>query len=104
MAAGFSRFLGVRMSVRAKFRCTEIQRVARAVPDGQGGWTNGEAQAITLQPVYGQGDPNHENTKFYEATPSGHIQLAMVNLAAAQAFELNREFYVDFTPAPPTVA
>lgn len=92
------------MTVRAKFRCTCIERVARAVPDEQGGWTNSEVQAITLEPVYGHGDPAHENTSFFNATPSGHIKMAMVNLSAAKAFELNGEFYVDFTPAPPTLA
>ncbi len=47
----------------------------------------------------GNGDPNHENTKFWQASPSGQIQIGCANLAAAEAFELGREYYVDFTPA-----
>ena len=40
-----------------------------------------------------------ENKEFWEATPSGKIELGVINLAAALPFDLNREFYVDFTPA-----
>ncbi len=87
------------MTVRAKFRCTEIKRQTTKVPNGSGGWKDGEVQAITLMPVYGNGDPEHENTKFFQATPSGQIHLAVVNMSAAQEFELNGEFYVDFTSA-----
>ena len=87
------------MTVRAKFRCTEIKRQAWPVRDGDGGWINGEAQAITLVPVSGNSDPEHENTKFYVSTPGGQIHLALLNMDAAKQFELNGEFYVDFTPA-----
>ncbi len=45
------------MTVRAKFRCTEIKRQTTKVPNGSGGWKDGEVQAITLMPVYGNGDP-----------------------------------------------
>jgi len=79
------------MSVRAKFK---VQRIERA------SWGPGkEIQNITLAPVYGNGDPEHENTQFYAATPSGQIVLGTVNAEAAKAFDIDKEFYVDFTPA-----
>ena len=87
------------MTVRAKFRCTEIKRITMKVRDDNGTWIDGEARSIQLTPVYGNGDPEHENTKFYAATPSGSINLHVVNLAAAQEFDLNGDYYVDFTRA-----
>lgn len=104
------------MSVRAKFTVTSITRNQGSrqetcadpanCPVGAN-WHDGmsrhsvpaEVQTIGLAPVYGNGDPNHENTKFWQASPSGQIQLGTVNLAAAQQFELGAEYYVDFTKA-----
>jgi len=54
---------------------------------------------IHLQPVYGNSDPNHENSKFWAASPNGEIRLGTVNAAAVAQFALDQEFYVDFTPA-----
>lgn len=87
--------------VRAKFRCDEIKRTQSSVPDPEnpGKWKPGEVRSVVLSPVYGNGDPNHENTKFWQATPSGRIEIGCANLAAAEAFELGREYYVDFSPA-----
>lgn len=58
-----------------------------------------EMKTIELSPVYGNGDPAHENTKFWEASPSGQISLSTVNGDAAAVFELGREYYIDFIPA-----
>jgi hypothetical protein len=91
------------MNVRAKFKCDRIERIQANVPkvgdDGKVAYVPGEVRTVTLSPVYGGGDPNHENTKFWQASPSGSIQLGCANLAAAEAFELGREYYVDFSPA-----
>lgn len=44
--------------------------------------------------VYGDSSP--ENKSFWEATPSGRIELSCVK---PQSWELGQEFYVDFSPA-----
>ena len=89
--------------VRAKFRVTNIARSTGSVPvtdaEGNTTWKPSEVQTITLFPVSGNGDPNHENTKFWNASPSGQIQLGTVNAEAAKVFDLDKEFYIDFTPA-----
>lgn len=99
------------MSVRAKFKCNKItiqkgHRTDRN-PDGtpkknERGYdatVECEQRTITLNPVYGNGDPNHENTKFWDASPGGELNLNVVNEAAWKHFELGKEYYVDFTPA-----
>lgn len=89
--------------VRAKFKVRAIERHEASVPivnlDGKVDYQPGEVRTVVLSPVYGSGDPAHENTKFWQATPSGEIRLGCANLAAVEKFELGAEFYVDFTPA-----
>ncbi len=92
------------MPVRAKFRVTKIERTLSSKRDGkdeQGRdrYVNVEMQTIVMVPVYANNDPAHENTKFWNATPSGEIRLGTINQEAAQQFELDQEYYVDFTPA-----
>ena len=81
------------MNVRAKFRVTSITETEN--------WNKerGPVKTIKLSPVYGNSDPNHENTKFFEATPSGAIELGCVNPDASGQFELGKEYYIDFTKA-----
>ena len=81
-------------SVRAKFRVEKITR--------QNNWNGSkELRTVSLSPVYGGNDPNHENAKFWQASPSGSLELGCINLDAAEAFELGKEYYIDFTPADP---
>jgi len=91
---------------RAKFKVDQIQRIQGSVPkvgdDGKTTYSAGEVRTVILSPVYGNGDPAHENTKFWQQSPSGQITLGCANLVAADVFELGREYYVDFTPADPT--
>lgn len=75
------------MSVRAKFKVSGITEYG----------TSGKA--VALMPVY-DSNPESENGKFFNATPWGKIELGTVNPAAAEHFEIGKEFYVDFTPAP----
>lgn len=78
------------MTVRAKFKVARIERSL---------WRAGvEVQTIVLTPVFSN-DKDSENAKFYEATPSGEIKLGTVNAEAAKLFELEGEYYVDFTKA-----
>jgi hypothetical protein len=85
----------------AKFKVNQITRSTTSKnvkqPDGKDTWVPAEMQTIVANPVSGNGDPEHENTKFWQATPSGKLELGCVNLEAAQFFELNEEYYVTFT-------
>ena len=91
------------MPVRAKFKVDKIERSIGSVPfvnaEGRPDWKPGEVRTVIMSPVWGKGDPNHENTKFWQATPVGSLQLGCANLAAVEEFELGREYYVDFTAA-----
>lgn len=93
------------MAVRAKFKVVgyESAQFTRTIdsskPYSSENLELAELRTIKLNPVYGNGDPNHENTKFWNATPSGEIRLGMVNPEAWKHFELGKEYYLDFTEA-----
>ena len=90
------------MSVRAKFkvqRIEQIQTVARRPGGAANEFDTVELRTIVLAPVYANNDPDHENTKFWQASPSGEIKLGTINPAAWEAFELGGEYYIDFTRA-----
>jgi len=104
-------------TVRAKFRVDRIEYSmgAKTKLDGEGKPMKNERgyvesvpckmATIHLLPVYANGDPNHENTKFWQSSPSGKIELGCVNAEATKAFNIGQEFYIDFTPAtePPVI-
>lgn len=71
------------MQVRAKFQCNNVE-------------ANGEGFNVSLSPVV-SGSP--ENEQFYKMTPGGSISMSTVNAEAAKAFEVGKQYYVDFTPA-----
>lgn len=56
-------------------------------------------RTLIFQPVYASNDPNHENYKFWKATPSGELRMGTVNKEVWPQFELGREYYLDFTLA-----
>jgi hypothetical protein len=90
--------------VRAKFKVQKVERILSIVPvvnpeTGNTEYMPGEIQSILMSPVSGNGDPSHENTKFWQASPSGQLTIGCANLEAAKQFELGKEYYVDFTPA-----
>jgi hypothetical protein len=76
--------------VRAKFRVDAIERTKQG---------SEELHTVRMSPVYGNNDPEHENTKFWRATPSGTLQMGTINKAAAEQFDLGGEYYIDFTKA-----
>lgn len=84
------------MSVKAKFKVDSITRMTGSVPvigeDGKHTWETGEVRTVKMTPVYGNGDPNHENTKFWQASPSGSFEINCANLEAAKYFELGKEY------------
>lgn len=76
--------------VRGKFRVTRLTQEAWMQPGGR---------IVGLGAVYR--DPkSEENTMYHNATPSGEITMTVDNPAAAEFFQLNRNVYVDFSPAP----
>ena len=92
------------MSVRSKFKVNKIERTLSSKRDGvddkgRDRYVNVEMNTIVMSPVYANNDPEHENSKFWNATPSGEIRLGVINLEAALEFELDKEYYVDFSPA-----
>lgn len=91
------------MSIRAKFKVQKVeasQTMRKKLGGADNEYETVEIRTIMLQPVYAvNGDPNHENTKFWNASPSGEIKLGTINQSAWEAFELGGEYYVDFTKA-----
>lgn len=76
--------------VRCKMMCVEKGVTAYGPGD-----ENKNAK-IVLSPVTGGSE---ENKKFFKWTPSGRIELGVVNAEAAALFEPGKEYYIDFTPA-----
>lgn len=72
------------MSTRAKFTVTGINETS---------WS----KEITMAPVMAD---DGENKDFWKATPSGEIKISIDNKVAAEMFEIDKEYYVDFTKAP----
>jgi hypothetical protein len=74
--------------VRAKFLCIEKGEVGHQPCQ--------TTSKVILQPVAGT---TEENKSFWKWTPSGKIELNVLNTDAADQFEVGKEYYVDFTPA-----
>lgn len=89
------------MSVRAKFRLDRVEQMLYSTNEknADGSWKKVEMRTLVLVPVYGNGDPGHENTKFWNASPTGEIKLGTVNPQAWEQFDLGAEYYIDFTRA-----
>lgn len=88
------------MTVRAKFRCESITHLIGQWYDReQGNHVDAPMRTVVMSPVYGNNDPNHENTKFWQASPSGRLELQVVNAEAVEQFEVGKEYYLDLTPA-----
>jgi hypothetical protein len=92
------------MSARAKFRLNSFTTsMYNRYPKNENGnrdYDNPEKvemRTLNFTPVTDDGVT--ENEKFWDATPSGSIQLGTVNPEAWEQFELNRDYYVDFTEA-----
>lgn len=79
--------------VRAKFKVTEVRRMMSMRKEGDN-WVPCEIQTITLNPVT---SGSEENQTFWQATPSGRIELGVINQEAWKEFELDKEYYVDFS-------
>ncbi len=78
------------MKTRCKFSCYSVKHQI------YGGKT--VSVEAGLGPVY-SADLTSENRKFWEATPSGKLELTINNPAAFECFEAGKEYYIDITPA-----
>ena len=85
------------MVVRAKFR---LNSYTTELSDK---WVDNksvgkvERRTLNFTPVYGA--DSEENKAFWDATPTGSLQLGVVNQEAWKQFDLGKEYYLDFTPA-----
>lgn len=86
------------MSVQAKFKVISITRQSGSKHVPGTGYVPHEQQVIRLAPVY-DSNPESVNGKFFQATPSGQIELGVVNADAGNYFELDAEYLVDFSKA-----
>jgi len=93
------------MSVRAKFRVStiECQPYTRQKPGVKGYGPEDvekvEMRTIKLVPVNATDDQDHENTRFWNASPSGEVRLGTINPEAWAYFDLDGEYYIEFTKA-----
>lgn len=98
------------MTVRAKFKVASIKysEGSKDVLEADGtpkkdakGYTMRvpcEMATVEAYPVFANGDPKHENTKFWQASPSGKFEIGCVNKEASDMFKVGMEFYLDITP------
>lgn len=84
--------------VRAKFRCNHVSKVNTT--------DNWQGTKVCLNPVgpsYQNGKQvfpaDSDNEKFWDASPSGELNLWIKNPAAAAVFHEGKEYYLDFIPA-----
>lgn len=76
--------------VRAKFHVVEIDKLCNSYD------SNEVVHRIILNPV---SHGSAENKQFWEATPSGHIEMTVRNSAVKDFFVLGESYYVDFNQA-----
>lgn len=91
------------MGVRAKFRLnsytTELHSGGK-YEDGK--YVEGpkvEKRTLNFTPVGSSGGASQEDKTFWDATPSGSLQMGTVNPEAWQHFEIGKSYYLDFSPA-----
>ncbi len=100
----------VTLPVRCKFKIDSIKQTisqkAKWVEGpnsqtvkGHYEYTPAVMYSIEASPVYTNGDPNNENSKFWEASPTGSFVLGTVNAEAVKELKLGQEYFIDLTPA-----
>ena len=83
------------MEVIAKLRLIEWKNSASSKKEGDK-YVDCIKHTLTFIPV---ADNSPENKLFWEATPSGKLELGMVNEEAVKGFEMLKEYYVTIRPA-----
>lgn len=84
------------MTTRAKFQLIKTTQTMHSKKDNDGNWITVPLTSMSFQVVHGN---TPENERFFASTPSGTIELGVINPDAAQQFELGKEYYIDFIPA-----
>lgn len=82
------------LAVRAKFKvqAKTLRMGQRRGEDGQ--YRDMEVDSVDMTPV--TSDSSEENKAFWFSTPTGSINMGMVNKPAADYFQLGKEYYVTF--------
>ncbi len=80
--------------VRAKFYCTSVTKQLGSSWNADGKYVAAVVYNYRFQPVTGGPGETEENKKFFASTPSGTIELMAVR---EDLFEIQKEYYVDFT-------
>lgn len=82
-------------TTRCKFRCTSIETFEHG------------GVKVRLSAVYPQGTDGFkhsaEDHAFFNATPSGSVEMLIQNPYGAELFQPGADFYLDFTLAPKPV-
>jgi len=78
--------------IRAKFVCLSISESF----SGEGDAKVKIYESVSLGAVT---SGSEENKSFSEATPAASLSMSITNKDAFGAFEKNKEYYIDFTPA-----
>lgn len=62
------------MTVVAKFNCVDVDR------------QHENQVSVHLTPVHHENNPDHPNYSFWQATPSGSLDMIITNISAAEYF------------------
>lgn len=84
------------MTVRAKFQLIKTTQTMHSKKDEDGNWITIPLTSMSFQVVHGN---TPENERFFASTPSGTIELGVLNPEAAAQLELGKSYYIDFVPA-----
>lgn len=77
------------MTVRCKFTCNSVTETLH--------WDGKRLKTFRLSAV--GGDKSPENKAFFGSTPSGTIDLGLVNPESAAELVIGKEYYVDLVEA-----
>jgi hypothetical protein len=83
--------------VRAKMRC--VRKASITTTQGYGPPKPVDVEEVEFVPVSGP-----ENAEWSRWTPSGSVKMQITNPAVVGAFEVGKDYFVDFTPSPPVEA
>lgn len=103
--------------VRAKFKVDSIEHTIwnhspklddkgahmKDAATGQWLYNKQDMATVKMSPVSANNNPDHENSKFWAASPSGSLMLGTVNMAAVAQLKVGEEYYVDLTHVPGAV-
>jgi hypothetical protein len=94
------------MTIRAKFRCNKITAEEQTIwnnSQGQGSYDRMLIHTVEMVPVSADSDPEHENSKFWDATPTGKLEIGCVPEETVRELKIGQEYYLDITLAPAPV-